>query len=374
MDLADYGPVWAQLLREQRPSHGLLDAPMLRKDTVQGLLPARKAGLLVAAGETGKTTHVIARAIAIATGKPCFGRPALQGTWVLLSFDDAYDELCAAVSLSVQAMHRQGLLTRDEVALVERHVVVQSLRNGDGVPCPNFNAMVDGRAHATTFADELTEYLSRLPKPLRGFTLDTYRHFAGATANDDMAAVNTIGGMTQVAEALECTAECIAHTGKQNFRDGVTDLYSASGTAVLGDNSRFVNVLQRATWADVRERIDMTGKQRGYPMVVTPARGSIVTPRGEPLFYWRDGWRFGAIEGEPKTAERREDERDREVLSAIRRGAETKTAIYGAVGGKKQATLDRIDGLIDRGHIGSQDGSRKLALTGSGARLLDAQT
>jgi predicted transcriptional regulator len=108
-------------------------------------------------------------------------------------------------------------------------------------------------------------------------------------------------------------------------------------------------------------------------MVVTPARGSIVTRRGDPLFYWRDGWRFGAIEGEPRTSEQRHDDRDRDILAAIRKGSESKNAIWRAIGGNKEAALDRIDDLITRGHIGFQDGSRKLMLTATGARFLDAE-
>ena len=166
------------------------------------------------------------------------------------------------------------------------------------------------------------------------------------------------------------------HTGKMNFRDAITDMYCGSGSAAIADNSRFVLLLQNATWRDIESKVQRSGREVGDPLVLQSTRGSLLVKAPPPIFMYRDGFFVGRVAGSSLSVAQVLDEKDRAVLRAVRAGHQSKNSIASMVSGKRASVLDRVNDLEARGHIrnGSPDGSPtrpKYVLTADGAKFLD---
>lgn len=363
-------PEWASAVRSWVAPPLLAAEPVLVEFAVGKLIQAGKVGALVAAGGTGKTTLLLNLALCHATGREFLGMRVTRGTFVLLSADDPQEDLDAALALVVKA----AKLTQAELDAVRQKVRVISLQGMTGLR--TFTVNVGGTAAPTGLEEYLLFALEDIPD-LVGVALDTLRHFAGGKTVDEDVITTTIAGATAVANATGAYVVIPHHTGKQNYRDSVADMYCGSGSAAIADNARFVLLLQAATWSDIETKVQRTGQERGDPLVLTSTRGSLLVRPPEPIYLHRDGFGIGRVAGATLTREQILDERDREVLRAVRAGAQTKSAIAVAVKGKKAAVLDRVDDLEVRGFLrnGSQNGSQsrpQYALTSEGASFLDA--
>jgi len=363
-------PEWVTAVRDWVAPPFLGAEPVLVEFAVGKLIQASKVGALVAAGGTGKTTLLLTLAMCHATGREFLGMRVTRGTFVLLSADDPQEDLDAALALVVKA----AKLTQAELDAVRQKVRVISLQGKAGVR--TFTASVGGTAVPTGLEEYLLQALEDIPD-LVGVALDTLRHFAGGKTVDEDVITTTIAGATAVANATGAYVVIPHHTGKQNYRDSVTDMYAGSGSAAIADNARFVLLLQAATWSDIETKVRRTGQERGDPLVLTSTRGSLLVRPPEPIYLHRDGFCIGRVAGAALTQEQILDERDREVLRAVRSGAQTKTVIATAVRGKKAAILARVDALEARGLLrnGSPNGSPsrpEYVLTSEGARFLDA--
>ncbi len=360
---------WVDKLRDWVAPAELPSGDAMVEFEVEGLIPARKIGALVAAGGTGKTTLQITMYVCGAIGRPFLGRKVRHGTYALLSSDDSQEDLDHALARVVTAME----LSASEIDQVKRRVRLHSLQGLAGDK--TFATMVNGSAVATGLEELIVEALRPI-KDLRILGLDTLRQFSGGTTNDEQIVKLSITGAEGIARELGCAVVMAHHTGKSNYRDGITDMYCGSGSAAIADNCRFVMLLQTTTWSDVEAKVKRTGREEGDPLVLQSTRGSLLVKAAPPIFLHRDGFYLGAVQGQPLTFDQVLDSRDRAVLSAVRSGHQSKNAIAAHVGGKKTSVLARIDDLEIRGHISnsSPNGSQTrpiFTLTSSGSKFLD---
>lgn len=357
---------WQAALRQWKPRSDLASFSPKVEFAVHGLIQCGKVGALVAAGGTGKTTLLLTLGICIALGIPFFGCQVKQGSFVLLSNDDSQEDLDAALARVGRAVG----LSVDEWDIVAQKFRVMSLHGRGGLK--TFTEMSGGATVATGLELDILKAVGKIPD-LVGIALDTLRQFSGGNSNDEQVIKLTIAGATEIAHKTGAFVVFPHHTGKQNYRDAVVDMYCGSGSAAIADNCRFVLLLQTATWSDIEMKVRRTGCEQGSPLVLTSTRGSLLVPAPEPIYLHRNGFLIERIEGDVMSGAQIADERDRAILDAVRRGAQTKNAIAAAVRGKRSAVLGQVDQLESRGYLtrGSQDGSQKLMVSALGARLLD---
>jgi len=362
-------PGWVTAMQSWQPSLDRLGWRRVDvKHAVQGLIRAGKVGALVAAGGTGKTTLLLILAVCHATGRPFLGQEVIVGTFVILSNDDPLEDLEGALTEVVRAMK----LSSEELAQVAARVRLHSVQGEPGTK--TFTATVAGTVMSTGLEELLLQAVSGITD-LVGVALDTLRQFSGGSSNDEQVVKLTIAGATDFALKTGAYVVLPHHTGKQNFRDGVADMYCGSGSAAIADNCRFVLLLQTATWPDIESKVRRTGQERGEPLVLLSTRGSLLMKPHPPIFLHREGFTAERIAGASLTRDEQEDERDRAVLRAVRCGHQTKNAIAAVVKGNRKAVLDRIGDLVGRGHLhvgGSESGSGKLVVSASGSRLMEA--
>jgi len=361
-------PDWVNVMRAWAPSTQALGWQRIEVEhAVQDLIRKGKVGALVAGGGTGKTTLLLTLFICHATGRPFLGLDVMVGSCVLISNDDPQEDLEEALERVMTAME----LTASEVRMVRERVRLHSLQGSGGTK--KFTCKVMGAVGSTGLQEFIVAGLEGVPD-LVGIAIDTLRQFSGGSTNDEEVINLTIGGATEIARRTGAYVILPHHTGKQNYRDGVSDMYCGSGSAAIADNCRFVLLLQTAAWPDIESKIRRTGQEHGDPFVLISTRGSLLMKPCAPIFLYRDEYRIERIAGASLTRDQQEDDKDRAVLRAIRSGATSKNDVFRIVKGKKATVLDRIDDLIARGHItagGSGSGSRGLAITATGARLLE---
>jgi len=364
-------PGWLAKLAGWTPPKDILTRSTAVTWAVEDWIGAGLVGALVSSGGTGKTTLLLVLGISIALGRPFFGHRVKKGSFLLLSADDTQQNLDAALTLILRAMR----VREDEANIVAGKLRLISLVGEDGDFC--FTTTVRGAVTATGVEDLIHRAVAGVTD-LVGFACDTVRQFSGGSTNDEQVIKLTIAACTRLAHKTGAFGILPHHTGKQNFRDGVDDLYCGSGSAAIGDNCRFVLLLMVASWLDIEQQVERTGQEHGDPLVLMSTRGSILVKKPAPMFLCRDGYAITRIAGRSLTKDQQADERDRAVLRAVRNGATTKNKIACVVKGKRMAALARIDDLEGRGHLilapaesGSRSGSQKYMVTGTGAKFLD---
>ena len=357
---------WVNAVRSWQPPSDIQSKEQPVDFAVDGLIPARKVGALVAAGGTGKTTLQITLGVSIAIKRRFMGCEVQQGSFVLLSSDDSQEDLDGALARVVRAIK----LTDAELELVKRKVRVHSLQGLGGDK--TFAAMVNSGPASTGLETLIVEALRGIDD-LRVLGLDTLRQFSGGSSNDEQIIKLTIAGATEVARLTGCAVVVSHHTGKTNYRDGITDMYCGSGSAAIADNCRFVLLLQNTTWSDIESKVQRTGREAGEPLVLQSTRGSLLVKAQPPIYLHRDGFYIGRVAGASLSYDQVLDKRDRAVLLAVRSGAQSKNAIAARVGGNKTAVLACVDDLEARGYIRNGSVSRpQFILTTEGARFLEA--
>ena len=357
---------WVEAARAWVPPADLATRQVQVEWAVKDWIQAGKVGALVAGGGTGKTTLLIVLGVCISLGWAFFGHTVKRGSFVILSNDDTQDDLDGVLALIVQALQ----LSAEDADTVARKLRLISLIGKGG--SKTFTVTIGGTVTPT----DLPALLSRAVEgmdDLVGVALDTLRQFSGGSSNDEQVIKLTIAGATEFAASRRVFVVLPHHTGKQNYRDGVTDMYCGSGSAAIADNCRFVLLLQTTTWADIESKVQRTGQERGDPLVLRSTRGSMLVKEPPPIFLHRDGYFVGLVKGKTLTDNEQAEKKDRGILQAVRGGAQSKTAILEKTGGKKQTVFARIGELEDLGYLsnGSQNGSPKYVLTTNGANFLD---
>jgi hypothetical protein len=319
---------------------------------VDGLIQRGQAGLLIAEGATGKTSLLILRGICHATGRLFLGQHVVEGTFVLLSRDDSPDDLRHALA----DMLRGLAVTDEEIELVRARFRIIGLRGlGDGLLIePEKN----GRGfRPTAFANGLIAALGSI-NDLVGVAFDTARQFTGCDSSDEPAQLTLMlvaAAITQLPRRPY--VEIVHHTGKAVARGRVEDMYSAIGSSALADNARYVLRLRALSDEEIGELhlpADFAIPIDGSILKLTSTRGSLRVKTLPPIVYAREGFRLERINGaRERTGDERAKERRllllRRIVTTLKGGAETKTAIRTKLGGNYNETGRLIDELLASG-------------------------
>ena len=360
---------WVRKLAAWTPPEQFASADTPVTFEFEGVIAAGKVGALVAGGGTGKTILMLTMFVHGAIGRPFLGRHVRRGSYALMSSDDPQEDLEIALALVVAAMD----LSASERREVLQRVRVHSLKAWGGEK--TFATVQGGAVHPTDLDRSIIQALGSADD-LRILALDTLRQFSGGTTNDEQVVKLSINGAEAVARELGCAVVIAHHTGKINYREVITDMYAGSGSAAIGDNCRFVLLLQNASWRDVDKNVARIGPATGTPLVLRPTRGSLLVKAAPPMWIRRDDYLIEEIKGATPSSATMFDTRDREILSAVRDGDSSKSAIYERVKGRKKDVFAAIDALEKRGLImnSAPNGSAarpKLLVTDAGIRHLE---
>jgi AAA domain len=316
---------------------------------VEGLIQSHLAGSLVSQGGTGKTSILMLLGIETALGGAWFGMAVTQGAFVLLSLDDAQEDLDACFAMIL----REKAFTAVQVEIIRANVRLISLRS---MKMSIKFAQKDGQSFMSTGLDQaLIEGLSEIPN-LRCVALDTLRQFAGGTTNDDQLVTVATKAITSVADACGCAAIVNHHGTKQGAREGVVDQYSGAGSGALADNLRFVLNLSTVKTEDARKMLnfsvldDFALDHGSVVLELVDTRGSLLRRTIDPVYIMRDGYRFTTLETSKKTPAQRNMEKFKQVAKIIKdKGPQSRNALFAVLKGKKQEFLEMINGWQNDG-------------------------
>jgi hypothetical protein len=316
---------------------------------VEGLIQSHLAGSLVSQGGTGKTSILMLLGIETALGGTWFGMAVTQGAFVLLSLDDAQEDLDACFAMILLEKKFKPL----QVEIIRANVRLISLRS---MKMTIKFAKKDGQSFMSTGLDQaLIEGLSEIPN-LRCVALDTLRQFAGGTTNDDQLVTVATKAITSVADACGCAAIVNHHGTKQGAREGVVDQYSGAGSGALADNLRFVLNLSTVKTEDARKMLnfsvldDFALDHGSVVLELVDTRGSLLRRTIDPVYIMRDGYRFTTLETSKKTPAQRNMEKFKQVAKIIKdKGPQSRNGLFAVLKGKKQDFLEMINGWQNDG-------------------------
>ncbi len=366
---------WVQALKDYQPPLQAWHEPPPIRWAVDGLIRAATVGGLVAPGATGKTTLLITLGICHALDRPFMGRKVQQGGFLLLSLDDAQEDLDAAVGLVLKAMD----LTGEDVEEVGKYLRVLSLQGWNGPR--TFNVPGTPGQLDVQMVQALCDACNAVPQ-LVGVCVDTLRQFAGGPTNDEQTIMAVSSSCAMIAVKTGAYFVIPHHTGKAQAREDAGDMYAGSGSAAIADNARFLLVLSEVTERAELSRFDAQVQQDQNDGICTvlrlsSRRGSIRHKAEGDLFIVRNGYLMEV------TAPHHQNNINRAlpILNAIRdltaSGESTsKNAVHAHLGGRRKLVLEKIDELVSTGLVvtGPQRDSRNhprlLGLTPAGSELL----
>jgi hypothetical protein len=316
---------------------------------VEGLIQSHLAGSLVSQGGTGKTSILMLLGIETALGGDWFGMAVTQGAFVLLSLDDAQEDLDACFAMIL----REKQFKPSQIEVIRANVRLISLRS---MKMSIKFAQKDGQSFMSTGLDfALIDGLSEIPN-LRCVALDTLRQFAGGTTNDDQLVTVATKAITSVADACGCAAIVNHHGTKQGAREGVVDQYSGAGSGALADNLRFVLNLSTVKTEDARKMLnfsvldDFALDHGSVVLELVDTRGSLLRRTIDPVYIMRDGYRFTTLETSKKTPAQRNMEKFKQVAKIIKdKGPQSRNGLFAVLKGKKQDFLEMINGWQNDG-------------------------
>jgi RecA-family ATPase len=279
-----------------------------RRPTLDGFLPRRKAGQLIAEGGAGKTMALIQLAIAVASGQSWLGAFSVEDrgrVFMLLAEEDA-EEARRRVYNAV----RGGLVPSNAIEIAPLM----------SVPCALLDRDSDGRSIETPFAGELRTYLAA-SGPWDLFIADPLSRLGGPDCETDNAvATRFVQVIESIVEQTGATALVAHHTNKV-ARGGVAVTAAASrGSSAFVDGFRWQASLSSAE-TEAGEVVTFRVTKSNY------------SRKGEPLLLRRsdDGGRLvpltaaeqaameDALSGDAGRRERdRQREEEREAMQARR--------------------------------------------------------
>ena len=294
---------------------------------VHGWLQRGQAGLMAAAGSTGKTTLILYLAVCHALGRDFMGCKVLQGATFILSGDDSQDDLDIALGDVCRAMG----LDDSQMQTVVDHVVVASVRGyAENLLIQTDPKNAKAYTH-TQFAADLKRELAKVPD-LRLVSLDTARQFTGTESVDEAAQMRLMSVAAILASVPSLPTVCVnSHTGKQAARSKIEDMYAVIGSSALADNARFVLLLRTLDENDLKSAEFAPIASAGYALMQPPnpegfmdeaegpdwcaadepvflqlvsTRGSLRVRKPAPAFYVRRGFRLDHLDAHklPKAA------------------------------------------------------------------------
>jgi hypothetical protein len=302
---------------------------------VERLFQRGKTGLLVSAGNIGKTTLLIQLGVCMALGLPFFGFATVGGSTVLLSGEDDQEDLDGALAMVLPQIIEQfvakahGKRAQEKarsaaLAAIAERVRLISLR-GD-VPAFVMKGP-DGEFVMTDAADRLVSEAFVGIKDLRLVIPDTLRRFAQASSIEETAMTMLTMAAERIAEQhTDHPAVIYPHHGtKEGSRKGTTDMYAGTGSGALGDNSRFVLVAHELTLVEVKANYhlppEVLAKYSGQTTVwaeLTPTRGSLLVKKAPSMLLARlEDHGFERVLAAYKSTADKASEIDTKILARI---------------------------------------------------------
>ena len=368
---------WVQALKYYQPPLQAWREPPPIRWAVDGLIRAATVGGLVAPGATGKTTLLITLGICHALGRPFMGRKVQQGGFLLLSLDDAQEDLDAAVGLVLRAME----LSEEDIKKVGEYLRVISLQGWSGPR--TFNVPGTPGQLDVQMVQALCDACNAVPQ-LVGVCVDTLRQFAGGPTNDEQTIMAVSSSCAMIAVKTGAYFVIPHHTGKAQAREDAGDMYAGSGSAAIADNARFLLVLGEVTERAELRRFDAQTQQDQNDGICTvlrlsSRRGSIRHKAEGDLFIARRGYLMEVA----VTHKQNYNTRVLLILSTIRdlmasSDSTSKNAVYRRLGGNRERLLEQIDELIETGLVvsssqcGSHNPPKLMGLTPAGSDLLES--
>ncbi len=212
----------------------LLNAKLHPKCIVRDLYYA-DVGALFAPGGVGKTTTRIYESICIALGLDVWGCVVENpGKTLLVTAEDQRD-LCLArmnqIMLAMRLTPAERSIVRDSIMIFDVSGDIYRLAECDS----NNNLII------TDFADSIVDKYQHVG--LSQVIFDPAIRFGPGERfindGDDMIII----ACRRIVKGLNCLAQLIHHTGKENARNGSLDQYSGRGGSAFSDGCRMVNVL-----------------------------------------------------------------------------------------------------------------------------------
>lgn len=269
--------------------------------------------LRAAAGGTGKTTMVLWEAATLALRKPLYGSvPARPVKTILISREDPQKPLWARLREICRAMK----LARTEIETVFSRVVIVDLSEDSWRLSRVVNDVVEPDYEAIeALIDRLASH-----KP-DWIVFDPAISFGVGESRVNDSEQGLIEACRIIRNRLDCCAEIIHHTGKENARAGARDQYSFRGGSALSDGARMVvivNVLEAGPW-NKETGLALGAEESG--LVVTLAKLSYARRPDESIYLIRRGFTFERVFPEIKTPEQRRDADAEKVLEFLRNEA-----------------------------------------------------
>lgn len=202
--------------------------------TGRGAMPARGAGLLVAAGGAGKSYTSIALVTSVVTGEPWMGvmLPTRIGRSLIVSAEEPKDEIRTRVYHDARA---RGIRSIPDGAIdvIDIHDMHMPLLTSDAQPTEHAHALVDLVRRRGPYALTIVDPLARIS----GASID----------GDNVAACALVGVLEQISSAAQGLVLGVHHTSQTARRAGITDATAVRGATGLSDSARIVLVLSVET-------------------------------------------------------------------------------------------------------------------------------
>lgn len=335
-------PVGLAALTEDPPPRSWV----FRQPGGDGLLPRGRVGILASAGGCGKTTALLAAAVAIVTGRAWLGHfqvddRAAGGRVLLLLAEEDFDELARrlwklAERLRLSPAERQDCASRIVVACLAG-VSIQLTTARDGVLCESAEL------------GDLRRLLNDGGEPWTLVGIDPLSRFA---AGDFEISSESATRVVQAAESL-CDVPghpavlLSAHSSKYARRAGTADV---RGAGALTDAARWVATLKAVEGGVILEQVKSNYSMPTPPVPLRWADGVLLALSSEELEH-------EAKRAEHERAERIAEETEADilgVLEALRREGGTiasKSAIGTAAGMRAQRARNAVDLAIGRGLV-----------------------
>jgi hypothetical protein len=325
----------------------------------EGVLPAGKVGLLVAAGGLGKTQALAQLAVCVASGKAWLGAWAAEKPGRVLLLLLAEEEADEARRRVYRACRVVGATPAEDAV----HVAALA-----GVECAMLARGPTGDPVATPYYVRLLAHV-RETGPWALVVVDPLSRFAGSEAERDNAwSTRFIVALESLAEASGAAVLCAHHSAQWARKPGAGggDATWARGVTGLTDGARWVATM-------TTERPEADDEAESTEVVTIAVAKSNYSRRGEPIVCRRDPTHGGALVamaadeverlGAARTAATPQAKRqaERDAAEAERRGTEDE-AVLAAVTERPGIPLrDLVSAVRVRIHCGADRASVAIA-------------
>ncbi|PAU81047.1 hypothetical protein CK501_05650 [Halovibrio salipaludis] len=231
-------------LENARVTDLLYSDPPARRWIVQELLPMDVAGILAAAGGTGKSMATLQLAVSVATGIPWLNMEISEpGSVLMLSAEDDRDEVHRRLARIME--HYQSDLAGSDEAGFQRYrdAVSRNLYVFDRVGADNrLTVKQNGETQRTALARDIADAAAPLDD-LKLIVLDPLSRFDGGEPNDNSDGTRLIEAAEAIRRHTGATVLLPHHVSKASIRDDDAGQEAVRGASGLVDGARWVGMM-----------------------------------------------------------------------------------------------------------------------------------